>query len=93
MDSQQPKLQWEPMFSNDPNDTVSTSANYMGVDFFVELQDDGRFALSSMIHGALYNFGATAIRQRAIAKMEKIFAEMLADPRNVMRIAEKHSKY
>lgn len=86
------KLNWEKTFKSNPDDELSASATYMGIDFHVELREDGRFDLSAMIHGALYNLGTMAIRQRAIGKMDKIFVEMLSDPSNTMRIAENHSK-
>lgn len=86
------KLKWESTFKADPTDNLSQSATYMGIDFHVELQPDGRFLLSVMIHGALYEMGIMAIRRRAIDKMDRIFAEMLKDPSDTMRIAEKYSK-
>lgn len=86
------KLNWEKTFKSNPDDELSVSATYMGIDFHVELQEDGRYLLSVMIHGALYGLGTMAIRQRAIDKMEKVFAEMLVDPSDTMRIAEKYSK-
>ena len=64
----------------------------MGLDFHIELQDDGKFEMSAMLHGALYGFGKVAIRQRAINQMDKIFNEMLQDPIDVMRIAERYAK-
>jgi hypothetical protein len=85
------KLEWESTFKADPNDTLSVSAVYMGIDFHVELQDDGRFLPLIMTHGALYELPTMSIRQRAIDRVEKIFREMLADPSNTMRIAENYT--
>ena len=87
-----PKLKWEQTFKANPWDGVSVCATYMGLDFHVELQDDGRFEMSAMLHGALYSFGKVAIRQRAINQMDKIFNEMLQSPIDVMRIAERYAK-
>ena len=87
-----PKLKWEQTFKANPWDGVSVCATYMGLDFHVELKDDGRFEMSAMVHGALYGFGKVAIRQRAINRMDKIFNEMLQSPIDVMRIAERYAK-
>ena len=89
---QNTKLKWEQTFKANPWDGVSVCATYMGLDFHIELQDDGKFEMSSMLHGALYGFGKVAIRQRAINQMDKIFNEMLQDPIDVMRIAERYAK-
>ena len=89
---QNTKLKWEQTFKANPWDGVSVCATYMGLDFHIELQDDGKFEMSAMLHGALYGFGKVAIRQRAINQMDKIFNEMLQDPIDVMRIAERYAK-
>lgn len=84
-------LKWEPIMKSPQEDPYSVCATYMGVSFHVEWQEDGRYLLSTMVHGALYELGTIAIKARAISKMERIFNEMLAVPADVMRVAEKYA--